>query len=260
MIDTHCHLTFNGLRERLDEVLRDAASRGVHGAITVSTTTRSALDNLAIANAHRNVWCTAGVHPLHSDEPIDWDTMIAVANEPRCVAWGELGLDHHYREPARDLQLRVLREQLTVIERSGVERPVVVHCRDAFDALLPIFQASSLPPDRFVFHCFTGGPQEARAVLDFGAWISFTGIVTFRNAREIQEACRLVPDDRIMIETDAPFLTPEPHRKIRPNEPQYAWDTAQFVARLRETDWNEFHDQINANARRFFGLPDHAAS
>jgi TatD DNase family protein len=150
----------------------------------------------------------------------------------------------------------VLNEQLDVIANSGIALPVIVHCRNAYPELISIFRATQIPPDRFVFHCFTGDESDARLVLEFGAWISFTGIVTFKNAREVQKAAQIVPDDRIMIETDAPFLTPEPYRKVRPNEPQFAIHTARFVAQLRHTSWDRFHETINENTSRFFGIPD----
>lgn len=254
MIDTHCHLTFPHFRDRVDAVLESAARDGVLGAITVSTTTADALRCLALATAHPNVWCSAGVHPLNCDEPIDWPTMVKVARHDRCVAWGELGLDNHYDEPVRTLQDQVLQEQLAVIRTSEVDLPVIVHCREAYGDLIAVLRASGLPLDRFVFHCFTGSAGEARRILDLGAWISFTGIVTFKNARSIQEAARIAPADRIMIETDAPFLTPEPHRKISPNEPRFALATARFVANLRKTKWADFHNLINDNTHRFFGI------
>lgn len=255
MIDTHCHLTFPQFDGRVASVLNDAAARGVAGAITVSTTTFNASDCLRLALEHDHVWCSAGVHPLHAHEPLDWGEMLEVAGAERCVAFGELGLDKHYDHPPLATQRRVLMEQLATIRSSELTLPIIVHCREAFDELLPTFRESGLAGERFVFHCFTGGPDEARAVLDLGAMISFTGIATFRNAREIQAAARLTPADRLMIETDAPFLTPEPHRKVYPNEPQYAMDTARFIAQLRGEAWPAFHRAINANTARFFGIP-----
>ncbi|MBL1216070.1 MAG: TatD family deoxyribonuclease [Planctomycetes bacterium] len=256
MIDTHCHLTFSQLLTRVVQVLDDARSAGVAGAITVSTTSQDVLEAAGLARRFANVWFTSGVHPLNCDEPIDWPTVVAAAADPKCVAWGELGLDRHYDRPPFHLQQQVLHDQLAVISDSRIALPIVVHCRKAFDDLLPILRQSGLPADRFVFHCFTGNPDEARQVLDFGAWISFTGIVTFTNAsaKPIREAARMVPGDRIMIETDAPFLTPEPHRKIRTNEPQYSIATARNVAALRSEPWDEFHARINANTSRFFGI------
>ncbi|MCL4196503.1 MAG: TatD family hydrolase [Phycisphaerales bacterium] len=254
MIDTHCHLTFPQFDGRVEAVLEAARAAGVLGAITVCTTTANAAQCLRLAGQHRNVWCSSGVHPLHADEPADWGEMLRVAREDRCVAFGELGLDKHYDRPPLDLQRRVLREQLDAIRSSGLDLPIIVHCREAFDELLPTLRDSGLAGGRFVFHCFTGNADEARAALDFGAMISYTGIVTFRNARAIQEAARITPLDRIMIETDAPFLTPEPHRKVYPNESKFAMDTARFVARLRGEAWEAFHAAIDANTRRFFGI------
>lgn len=240
--------------------MREAAVHGVSGAITVATTTEDALRAIAIARAQTNVWCSAGVHPLYAEEPVCVEDYLNVIRDERCVAWGELGLDNHYREPPRALQDRVLADQLALIQDSGIDKPVIIHCRDAFDDLLAALRASGIAADRFVFHCFTGGPDDARAVLDFGAWISFTGVVTFeRKSEHIQEAARLVPADRIMIETDAPFLTPEPHRKVRPNAPRYAIDTARFVASLRGRPWDAFHHEINANTARFFRIDVEAA-
>lgn len=254
VIDTHCHLTFPQFDSRVEAVLDAARAAGVLGAITVCTTTSNAAACLRLTREHPNLWCSAGVHPLHSDEPADWGEMLRVAREERCVAFGELGLDKHYDRPPLDAQRRILREQLDAIAGSGLDLPIIVHCREAFDELLPTFRECGLAGERFVFHCFTGDADEARAVLDFGAMISFTGIVTFRNARDIQEAAKITPLDRIMIETDAPFLTPEPHRKVHPNEPKYAMDTARFVAQLRGESWEAFHAAIDANTRRYFGI------
>ncbi|RMH26997.1 MAG: TatD family deoxyribonuclease [Planctomycetota bacterium] len=263
MIDTHCHLTFPQYEGRVAGVLADARAAGVTGAVTVSTTTRDCLAALDLARAHDRLWCTAGVHPLYADGGRDglphvWDNLRLVASDPACVAWGELGLDNHYDRPPRDLQRAVLGEQLDRIgawmESDGLDLPVVLHCREAFSDLIPILRDGPVAPERHVFHCFTGTPEDARAVLDFGAWISFTGVVTFANASAVRDAARLVPADRLMVETDAPFLTPEPHRKVRPNEPKFVADTARFLAELRGEDWDSFHAQINDNTRRFFGI------
>jgi TatD DNase family protein len=254
MYDTHCHLTASALRDRVDDVLDDARRAGVAGVITVAVGAEDCTRALALAERYDNVWCTAGAHPLHADEPCDWDVVRSVAAHDRCVAWGELGLDNHYDEPARAVQDRVLAEQLAVIESAGDAKPIVVHCRDAFDDLLAVLGATTLDPARFVFHCFTGGPDDARRVLDFGAWISFTGVVTFKNAPDVAEAAKLVPLDRMMVETDAPYLTPEPHRKIWPNEPQYVVHVAERIAQLRGMDPEELEAQLDANARNFFGI------
>lgn len=261
MIDTHCHLTFPDFAGRVPGVLEEAARHGVTGAITISTTTRDCLQALEIAEGFPNVWCTAGVHPLYAHQgPHAWESLRRVASSPRCVAWGELGLDNHYAEPARALQDRVLSEQLAFIMacRAGpgaIDKPIVLHCREAFDDLIPVLRGTGLDPGRFVFHCFTGGARDARSVLDFGAMISFTGVATYRNARDVHEAARLAPQDRIMVETDAPFLSPEPHRGRRPCLPWMVSLTARRLAELRGEPWEEFHAAVNRNTERFFGIP-----
>jgi TatD DNase family protein len=263
VIDTHCHLTFPNFQAPkapggVAGVLAEAAAHGVMGCITISTTTLDCLEALSIATAFPNVWCTAGVHPLHSHEgPHGWGNLRTVARHERCVAWGELGLDNHYDDPPRVIQDRVLAEQLAFIQSctaEGIKKPIVVHCREAFADLLPILRESGMAPEKFVFHCFTGTADEARLVLDFGAFISFTGVVTYKNAPEVREAARLAPADRIMVETDAPFLSPEPKRTVRPCAPWMSSITARFLAELRGVSWEEFHGQINENTRRFFGI------
>ncbi|MCI0362311.1 MAG: TatD family hydrolase [Phycisphaerales bacterium] len=260
MLDTHCHLTSKEFTGRVPEVLADAAAAGVHGVITIATTSSDCLAARQLAQSHPNVWFSAGIHPLHSDEPINWADVQSAAAHPKCVAWGELGLDHHYDRPPRALQNKILAEELAFIEAThrrdpSLIKPIIVHCRDAFDDLISIFaDFRGFDPTRFVFHCFTGTPDDARKVLDFGAWISFTGIVTFENAREVAEAAKLVPADRIMVETDSPFLSPEPVRKIRPNEPKHVIHTARRLAHLRGVDPMALEHQLDANAQRFFNI------
>lgn len=276
MIDTHCHLTFPDFAGAVDAVLSEAAAVGVSGCITVSTTTLDCLDALAIAASRPNVWCTAGVHPLYADttdaraagragEKHVWENLRHVAAHPRCVAWGELGLDNHYPTPGRDVQRSVLDEQLAFImavnhdKVGGIGKPdglpIVLHCREAFDDLIPILKSTGLSPSRCVFHCFTGGLDDARKVLDFGAFISFTGVLTYPNAEAVREAARLVPPDRVMVETDAPFLPPVPFRGKRPCVPAWVVYTARALAAVRGVGFDALHEQINANTRSFFAIP-----
>jgi TatD DNase family protein len=258
VIDTHCHLTFPDFAGRVPQVLTKAREHGVRGCITISTTTKDCLSALAIAEQHANVWCTAGVHPLYADQgPHEWGNLEKVIRSPKCVAWGELGLDNHYDKPVASVQRAVLDEQLAYIESvhaKGTPKPIVLHCREAFEDLIPVLQRTKLDPTRFVFHCFTGGPAEMRLLLDFGACVSFTGVATYRNAGDVREAIKLVPVDRIMIETDAPFLSPDPHRSVRPCEPWMASLTMQSVAATRGISPVDFEAQINANTKRFFGI------
>lgn len=274
VIDTHCHLTFPDFSDRIDSTLEEAQAAGVTGCITISTTTADCLEALAIARRHPRVWCSAGVHPLYSDATDPhaaartgtahiWENLRTVARDPKCVAWGELGLDQHYPTPALDIQRRVLDEQLAFIQscnhagEGGIGKPglpVVIHCREAFDELLPVLRQSNLEPGRFVFHCFTGTPEQARQVLDFGAWLSFTGVVTYPNAADVRAAAKLVPADRIMVETDAPFLPPLPHRGKRPCLPAWVAHTARAIAELRGVPFPDFHRQLNENTANFFAI------
>lgn len=257
MIDTHCHLSFPRLAEQVPELLESCRSAGVRGVITIATTSAGGRENLEIARAHEGVWCSAGVHPLYADEPIDWSEVRSVGEDPLCVAWGELGLDNFHKKPVIEVQRDVLEQQIALIETwsgEGLAKPVVLHCREAYEELIPILQASTLPADRFVFHCFTGSVTEARMALDFGAMISFTGVVTYKNASEVVDAAALVPENRIMVETDAPYLSPEPLRGTHPNVPQNVVHTARFIADRRGIEHERFEKILDANAERFFGI------
>jgi TatD DNase family protein len=267
MVDTHCHLDFPDFADRIPQTLAEARAAGVTAVITISTTTENCLTIAQIARSHPNVWHSAGVHPLYADKgPHRWPNLRAAASSGKCVAWGELGLDNHYPTPARALQRAVLDEQLAFIlaARTGadggppIDLPIVLHCREAFEDLLPVLRATGLPGNRFVFHCFTGTPDEARAALDFGAMVSFTGVVTYRNADGLRAAARLVPLDRLLVETDAPYLSPEPVRGKRPCVPAFVRHTAQALADLHQMSLADLEPRLNANTRAFFGLPAEA--
>ena len=256
MIDTHCHLTNPQLVHRVDEVIENANKVGVHTIITVATDGDDALVARQIAETNKNVFFSSGIHPLHADGQWKWEYISQAAKDEKCVAWGELGLDRHYSEPDFALQEKLLEEHLAVIENETTDtRPIIVHCRKAVSDLLPRFESSALHANRFVFHCFTEGEDDARKILDFGAMISFTGVVTYKNATEVVAAARLVPLDRIMVETDAPYLSPEPVRKTRPNEPKHVVHTASHLAAIFNLSVSEFERQTDQNAIKFFRLP-----
>ncbi|MBN8644461.1 MAG: TatD family hydrolase [Planctomycetes bacterium] len=263
MIDTHCHLTFPDYDGRIPDVLREAREVGVTGCITISTTTVDCFHALRIARSHDRVWCTAGVHPLYSDKaPHRWEALKEVGCDPRCLAWGELGLDNHYPNPPRETQRRVLEAQIAAIEslaEAGMVKPVVLHCREAFADLIPILRASRLNPQRMVFHCFTGTPDDMRMIVDFGAWASFTGVLTYKNAQAVRDAAKILPIDRVMVETDAPFLSPEPHRAKRPNTPAMVTLVAKALAQVHSLGYDDTHARLNDNTSRFFGIPAEAA-
>ncbi len=264
VIDTHCHLTFPEFREDIARTMSEAHAAGVSGCITISTTAPDAVMALRIARSRPDVWSTAGIHPLYSDQgPHDWKAIKACIAEPRCVGWGELGLDNHHGRPAKDVQLSVLMEHLEVIRsvdaigaaaNVGAMKPIVIHCREAFAELIPVLRESGIDASRFVFHCFTGSVDDMRMLLDFGAMVSFTGVITYKNAQSVRDAAVLAPSDRIMVETDAPFLSPEPLRAKRPCTPAMVRVTAEALAVVRGVGFETLHRQVNENTRRFFGI------
>ena len=254
MIDTHCHLVSRQLHPRLDDVLTNARDAGVDGMITVSTGTENVQAGLDVAHAHEHVWCTAGIHPHEAEVDPDWEPVLKVARDERCVAWGELGLDWYYKTPTREQQISLLEAHLGTIETSGIDMPVVLHCREAVDDLLAVLASSSLDLSRCVFHCYTGDVDSLHPILEAGCHVSFTGVVTFSSAPEVAEAARCVPIERLMVETDAPYLSPEPVRSMRPNEPCNVVHTTCFLADLHGVDHDTFTKRMDANADRFFGL------
>lgn len=259
MIDTHCHLTYDGLRERVEDVLAAAVAAGVDRFVSVGTSPADAREAIALAERHDNVSATVGLHPHHAAEEDDLPALLramqGLASHPRVVALGEMGLDRHYPEPAMDLQRAAFETQLDLAS-DFPDLPVIIHNREATDDTLAILRTAGLPGERFVFHCFTGSADELDAALDFGALVGFTGIVTFGSARDLAQASDRVPLDRLLIETDSPYLTPEPHRKVRPNEPRYVADVARFLAARRGMTLADFVAAVDANAERFFRLPE----
>ncbi len=258
MIDTHCHLTFEPLRVQLADVLARAHDVGVHRMISVSTTPDDARAACAIAEAHDAVFATVGLHPHYTEQCADQqavtESMRLLSTHPRIVAFGEMGLDRHYDDPPIEVQRRAFDWQLQVAAQHDL--PIIIHNREATDETIAMIRASGIPGERFVFHCFTGNRREHDLIMQLGAMISFTGIVTFKNAGEIAACAKATPLDRLMIETDSPYLTPEPHRKVRPNEPCYVVHVAQFLAAQRDMPLDAFTATVDANAQRFFRLPD----
>ena len=255
MIDTHCHLTSKQLIGDVERVIQSARDAGVVAMISIATGSNDSLEAQKLANQFDEVYFSSGIHPLYADEQWNWEHVLSAAKDPKCVAWGELGLDRHYTDPPFELQLELLEAQLEHIEGQIDDvRPIVVHCRRAVEDLLPVFKQSTISGDRFVFHCFTETLDEARAILDFGSMISFTGVVTYKNAPQVVEAAEFTPLDRMMVETDAPYLTPEPLRTTRPNEPQFVVHTAAFLANLKGMPADQFEQQMDVNARSFFKL------
>ena len=253
MIDTHCHLTDPRLADQLDAVLARAAAAGVTRLVTISTSVADARLCLATCRGRDAVRCAVGVHPTYVDEVAD-DEMPALrdlAADPAVVAIGEVGLDYHRGKQGRARQTQFFDQQLQLATDLG--RPLVIHCREAIDDCLAILKAH--PPVRAVFHCFTGTYDEGRRVLDAGYLIGFTGVVTYKNCGDLRRTAADVPADRFLVETDAPYLSPEPVRKQRVCEPALVMHTASAVAAARGISVDEVDALTTRNAASLFGWP-----
>ncbi len=258
MIDTHCHLTYHGLCEQVADVVDRAGVGGVDRMITVGTTPDDAQRAIETAERFTGVFATVGVHPHYAadwtDQNLVTESIRQLGQHPKVVAIGEMGLDKHYHDPPLDLQRQLLTWQLKAAQEHP-DKPIIIHNRESTDEVLDLLRQSGIPGSRFVFHCFTGSAAELEDILAFGAMVSFTGIVTFHSAANLAEASDQVPVDRLMIETDSPYLTPAPHRKVRPNEPQYVVHVARFLAERRSLTVDAFTQQVDRNAEVFFAFP-----
>jgi TatD DNase family protein len=233
LADSHCHLNYKGLVERRDEVLANARARGVTAMLNISTRESEWDDVVAAAESEPDVWATVGIHPHEADKHPDVDTakLVARAAHPRIVGIGESGLDYYYDHSDRDRQRASFRSHIAAARETGL--PIVVHTRDAEEDTATILReemGKGAYPG--VIHCFTASDAFADIALDLGFYISISGIVTFKNARELQATAARLPIERLLVETDAPFLAPVPHRG-RPGEPAFVADTATFLAELR---------------------------
>jgi TatD DNase family protein len=252
LIDSHCHLDFPELAADRAGVLERAKAAGIDGMVTISTRVKRFDEILAIAEAHPEVWCSVGTHPHHADEELDIsaDDLIRLSVHPRCVAIGEAGLDYFYDNAPKEAQETGFRRHIEASRRTGL--PLVIHSRSA-DAHMSFILIEEMGQGAFPFvlHCYTGGMELARKALDLGGYISFSGIITFRNAEEIRDVARLVPADRYLIETDAPYLAPVPHRGAT-NEPSFVAHTAAQVAEVRGIELARLGEETTNNFYRLF--------
>jgi len=252
LIDSHCHLEYKGLVEDQQAVLQRARAAGIGGFLNISTR-RSEWDQVvATAERESDVWASVGIHPHEADQHagLDASALSAATSHPRVIAIGETGLDYYYDKSDRAVQQALFRTHIGVARETGL--PVIVHTRDAEDdtaAILVEEMAQGAFPA--LIHCFTASSGFARIVLDLGLTISLSGIVTFKNARELQEIARNIPEDRLLVETDAPFLAPVPYRG-RLCEPAFVASTAAFVADLRGTTAEALIESTGRNFRALF--------
>jgi TatD DNase family protein len=252
LIDSHCHLNYEGLVERQEEVLDHARERGVHGFLNISTRQREWDDVISVAEQHPDVWASVGVHPHEADAHPDLGAAALVerTKHPRVIGIGECGLDYYYDKSDRQAQRERFQAHIDAARQTGL--PLIVHTREAEEDTAEILDAA-VKQDGVtgVLHCFTGSAELARKGLDLGFFISLSGIVTFKKARDLQETAKWLPSDQMLVETDSPFLAPVPHRGQK-CEPAFVADTAAFVAELRGEDPERLAESTTANFFKLF--------
>ena len=254
LIDAHCHLTYEPFAD-IEAIIKRSIEAGVKGWITIGTDLVDSQKAVSLAERFENMFATAAIHPheAKSADPSSIAQIKELAKNKKVVAIGETGFDFHYtfssRQEQRDSFLRHLESA------AETNLPVVIHSRESFDETLKVLDEFGKGLKGVVFHCFSGSAEEAKIVLDRGWHISLTGVVTFKNADETREVARFVPLDRLMIETDSPYLSPEPMRKQKINEPALLVNTAKYIAGLKMMELEDFAQVITAKTKRFFALP-----
>ncbi len=258
LIDTHCHLTFEQLAGDIDNVLARSRSAGVTDWLTVGTDPHHNRQAVELAKRFENVFAAVGIHP-HDAKDVTGRTITELkdlAKDEKVAAIGETGLDFHYDFSPRPDQRRAFAAQLKIA--SELNLPVIIHCREAFDETMDILDEFIRLQGRLkgvVFHCFSGTAEQARIVLDYGFYISLTGVVTFKNAESLRRTAEIVPTDRLMLETDCPYMSPEPMRKQKINEPALMVHTAVCLAELKQMPLPDFAEAVTGTSKSFFGLP-----
>ena len=251
MIDTHCHLTDERLLSQLDDVLHRAQAAGVTRMITIGTDLADDRAAIALCHGRDNLRCAIGIHPNYTQTAAveDVEQVLDLQKDQSVVALGEMGLDYFHKFADRAHQAQLFEAQMALAQQ--VNKPVIIHSREAIDDTLSIM--ASFPAVRAVFHCFTGTAAEAEKILHAGYWISFTGPVTYKKNDALRDVVKAMPIDRLMVETDAPYLSPEPMRSHKNNEPALVMYTAAKVAEVKGISLEELDRITTANAGKFFG-------
>jgi len=252
LVDSHCHLDFPDFAAELDEVVARARAAGIGRLVTICTRVRKYAQVLAVAEKFPEIYCSVGTHPHNAHEELDIDAkaLIALTNNPKVVAIGEVGLDYHYDNCPRAAQAQGLRQHIAAARETGL--PLVIHAREA-DADMARILEDETGKGTFpaVLHCFTGGRDLAFKAIELGHYVSFTGILTFKNSQALRDIAAALPVDRILVETDAPYLAPLPYRGKR-NEPAYVVETAKILAQTRGVTADEIARQTTENFFRLF--------
>ncbi|MGD8106462.1 metal-dependent hydrolase [Pantoea sp. FN0302] len=255
LVDSHCHLdglNYETLHKDVDDVLVKAAARDVKFMLAVATTLPGFKAMAQLLGDRPNVAWSCGVHPLNQQEEWDFAELAQLADDPRVIAMGETGLDYHYQPETRARQQASFREHIRVGRQ--LNKPVIVHTRDAREDTLAILREEGAEECSGVLHCFTEDRETAAKLLDMGFYISFSGIVTFRNAEALREAARYVPLDRLLVETDSPYLAPVPHRG-KENQPAFTRDVAEYMAVLKGVDLETLAQATTQNFSDLFHVP-----
>jgi len=252
LVDSHCHLDFPDIASELDAVVARARAAGIGRMVTICTRVRKHAQVLAIAEKFSDVFCSVGTHPHNAHEELDIDAkaLMEIAKHPKVVAIGEAGLDYHYDKSPRDAQAQSLRQHIAAARESGL--PLVIHSRECDTDMTRILKDESrMGAFPAVLHCFTGGRDLAFAAIEFGHYVSFTGILTFKNSQDLRDIAATLPAERVLVETDAPYLAPLPYRGKR-NEPSYVVETAKVLAATRGVSLEEITRQTTENFFRLF--------
>jgi len=255
LIDTHCHLTFDGLIQDIDGVVARSKAAGVVGWLTVGTDMQENRKAVELADKYENMYAAVGIHP-HDAKNVTAETLSQLkelALNEKVVAIGETGLDFHYNLSPHHDQKRAFAAHLNIAAELNL--PVIIHCREAFEETMQVLDNHAGRVKKIVFHCFSGSAEQAKIVLDKGYYISFTGVVTFKNAEATRQAAKVVPTDRLMLETDCPYMSPEPMRKQKINEPVLMLHTAEYLAELKGMDLTDFANAVTVTSKTFFNLP-----
>lgn len=254
LIDSHCHLTYEPMYSNLDKLVHDCQKNNISHMLSISTNLETATRSISIADKYRNIYTSIGLHPCevkNNFKDID-DILKLYKNSKKIIGIGEIGLDYYRDQDNKNYQIEAFEKQINFAIKKKL--PVIVHTRSANEDTISIIKKNAVQNKiKFLIHCFSESSDFCKKLIDLDCYISFSGIVTFKNAKEVQKSATLVPIDRILIETDSPYLSPEPHRgKI--NSPLNINFIANYLSKLKKINFKSFEEQTSKNFNTFFGL------
>ena len=256
LIDSHCHLTYEPMFSNLDNVINECKKNDITHLLSISTNLDSAKKSIVIANSYENIYTSLGLHPCEVKNSFnDLDKIFSLLNtSKKIIAIGEVGLDYYRYKDNRNQQIEVFKKQINFATKNNL--PIIVHTREANDDMLSIIDSTLRTKScKFLIHCFSENSDFCKKLLDLGCFVSFSGIVTFKNALEIKKSAMLTPLDRMLVETDSPYLSPEPLRG-KVNSPLNVKYVAQYISKLKNINLDEFSEQTSINFKNFFNICD----